>query len=142
MNYAELYQLAIRTAEGVKPLSFNVFDISWREYVLLLVSCRSASSTQIKAHRGNVDAKVTVSTLYARFSEATHSATSIRATVSQCPCTPGQNALLSLGKVFVNGAPPTLRRTYRQPHFLPEPLPHSLATLSPGSPSSSPPLSA
>lgn len=79
-SYILHYTLAMRTAEGVRPLSFKVLRIS----------------SLVKVLRGNVDEKTTVSTLYARFWAATNSATSTR--------------VLSLGKALTSGAPPTCKR--------------------------------
>ena len=56
---------------------------------------------------------MTVETSYARFSDATNSATSIKATRFQLALlgtSPKECSLLSLGKVLVNGAPPALSR--------------------------------
>lgn len=97
----------MRTAEGVRPFALSVFFISSRENVFLIPisSHPSISSRQLTAmqrdvlpghvsvlrvlykwtYLGKVDAKVTVSTLYARFSLATHSATSTSATCQFLP---------------------------------------------------------
>ena len=58
------WALAIKTADGVKPFSFNVFFMSASPYVF----------------RGNVDENLTVPTSYEISSEHTHSATSTSAT--------------------------------------------------------------
>jgi hypothetical protein len=64
------WALAIKTADGVKPFSFNVFFISPSPYVF----------------RGKVDENLTVPTSYEISSEHTHSATSTSPT-RQLPIT-------------------------------------------------------
>jgi hypothetical protein len=80
------WALAIKTADGVNPFSFNVFFISPSPYVF----------------RGKVDENLTVPTSYEISSEHTHSATSTSATRQLPP--PGRMDLLdSEGKVLVMG---------------------------------------
>jgi hypothetical protein len=66
------WALAIKTADGVNPFSFNVFFISPWPYVF----------------RGKVDENLTVPTSYEISSEHTHSATSTSA-IRQPPITLG-----------------------------------------------------
>jgi hypothetical protein len=81
------WALAIKTADGVNPFSFNVFFISPSPYVF----------------RGKVDENLTVPTSYEISSEHTHSATSTSA-IRQLPIPLRRMDLLdSEGKVLVMG---------------------------------------